>query len=184
MKLKILPLILLLLLPISVNANIICNDGTISPTCTTCRAGCCSYHGGCSNNQQYEEFTDSYNYSEDCDCGDEDELREENEQCYAKLNEYEEKYDEGYSFNAKQFYSYLFDALLIGAILLNVLSTIWNNRKDFGNILSNFFLYLWIALCGCWIPLIILSLILSDYAFLPSYLLTLLYFCLNTNLKD
>lgn len=64
MKLKVLPLILLLLLPISVNANIMCNDGTISPTCTTCGSGCCSHHGGCSKNysndfDDYEEFTDT-----------------------------------------------------------------------------------------------------------------------------
>lgn len=32
-----------------VNANIICNDGTISPKCTTCHRGCCSHHGGCSS---------------------------------------------------------------------------------------------------------------------------------------
>lgn len=24
-----------------------CNDGTCSPTCVTCDAGCCSQHGGC-----------------------------------------------------------------------------------------------------------------------------------------
>lgn len=27
--------------------NIICNDGTVSPTCQDCHRGCCSYHGGC-----------------------------------------------------------------------------------------------------------------------------------------
>lgn len=27
--------------------NIICNDGTESPTCEVCRRGCCSHHGGC-----------------------------------------------------------------------------------------------------------------------------------------
>lgn len=26
---------------------ITCNDGTRSPTCTSCDAGCCSDHGGC-----------------------------------------------------------------------------------------------------------------------------------------
>ena len=26
---------------------IICNDGTRSPSCTTCSQGCCSGHGGC-----------------------------------------------------------------------------------------------------------------------------------------
>ena len=32
-----------------VNANIICNDGTVSKSCSTCSKGCCSRHGGCSN---------------------------------------------------------------------------------------------------------------------------------------
>jgi hypothetical protein len=27
--------------------TIICNDGTRSPTCTSCDSGCCSGHGGC-----------------------------------------------------------------------------------------------------------------------------------------
>ena len=30
-----------------VNANIICNDGTRSNSCTDCHQGCCSRHGGC-----------------------------------------------------------------------------------------------------------------------------------------
>lgn len=30
------------------SGNIICNDGTESPTCSTCSQGCCSGHGGCS----------------------------------------------------------------------------------------------------------------------------------------
>lgn len=29
-------------------AGTICNDGTQSPSCSVCSAGCCSYHGGCS----------------------------------------------------------------------------------------------------------------------------------------
>ena len=41
---------ILLIFPLIVNANIICNDGTISPTCIDCHQGCCSKHGGCSNN--------------------------------------------------------------------------------------------------------------------------------------
>lgn len=31
----------------SVGGNIVCNDGSVSPTCTECDAGCCSGHGGC-----------------------------------------------------------------------------------------------------------------------------------------
>ena len=33
-----------------VRANIVCNDGSISPTCQDCHRGCCSHHGGCSSN--------------------------------------------------------------------------------------------------------------------------------------
>ncbi len=33
----------------NVKANIICNDGSVSPSCGTCGRGCCSHHGGCSS---------------------------------------------------------------------------------------------------------------------------------------
>lgn len=49
-KMIILVIILLLIFPISINANIICNDGTISNSCQDCHKGCCSRHGGCTNN--------------------------------------------------------------------------------------------------------------------------------------
>lgn len=42
-------ILLLALFPTIVNANIVCNDGTISPSCTDCHRGCCSHHGGCSS---------------------------------------------------------------------------------------------------------------------------------------
>lgn len=29
------------------NVHILCNDGTRSPSCTSCDKGCCSGHGGC-----------------------------------------------------------------------------------------------------------------------------------------
>lgn len=32
-----------------VSANIMCNDGSVSPTCSDCHQGCCSWHGGCSS---------------------------------------------------------------------------------------------------------------------------------------
>jgi hypothetical protein len=32
--------------------NVMCCDGTRSPTCTTCRRGCCSWHGGCCGFQE------------------------------------------------------------------------------------------------------------------------------------
>ena len=42
-------LTILIFYPFIVKANIICNDGTISPSCSTCHKGCCSRHGGCTN---------------------------------------------------------------------------------------------------------------------------------------
>ena len=47
-KLKL--VIVLLLIPLTVYANIECNDGTISPSCSDCHTGCCSRHGGCTDN--------------------------------------------------------------------------------------------------------------------------------------
>ena len=32
-----------------VSANIMCNDGSESPTCSDCHQGCCSWHGGCAS---------------------------------------------------------------------------------------------------------------------------------------
>ncbi len=52
--------------PTIVNANIICNDGTVSPSCTSCHRGCCSHHGGCSNgtsNPSYNDGTSGNNSS-------------------------------------------------------------------------------------------------------------------------
>ncbi len=42
-------LIVLFFYPIIVKANIVCKDGTISPSCSDCHRGCCSKHGGCSS---------------------------------------------------------------------------------------------------------------------------------------
>lgn len=41
--------IILLMIPSIVNANIVCNDGTESPTCIDCHTGCCSGHKGCTD---------------------------------------------------------------------------------------------------------------------------------------
>lgn len=29
------------------SGTLMCNDGTLSPTCDFCDQGCCSHHGGC-----------------------------------------------------------------------------------------------------------------------------------------
>lgn len=60
-KILILSIIFITLItPITVEANVICKDGTVSPTCSVCSRGCCSHHGGCSNNYDY---SDNYNNS-------------------------------------------------------------------------------------------------------------------------
>ena len=52
MKKRVFIIILILFSFLIVNANIICNDGSVSKSCKTCHRGCCSRHGGCSNNVQ------------------------------------------------------------------------------------------------------------------------------------
>ena len=44
-----------------VNANIICNDGTRSKSCTDCHQGCCSRHGGCTATAE-DNSSDSNTY--------------------------------------------------------------------------------------------------------------------------
>ena len=38
-----------MLIPANAFANIMCNDGSISPSCGDCHRGCCSHHGGCAS---------------------------------------------------------------------------------------------------------------------------------------
>lgn len=42
-------MLIIISFPIIANANIICNDGTVSKSCNDCHQGCCSKHGGCSS---------------------------------------------------------------------------------------------------------------------------------------
>ena len=48
---KVLGIIILIILvhPDIAMANVACNDGTTSPSCTACHKGCCSHHGGCAS---------------------------------------------------------------------------------------------------------------------------------------
>ncbi len=56
--------IIFLSIPFYVNANIICNDGTESPTCQDCHRGCCSGHDGCTDNpNHYNSENSSSNYN-------------------------------------------------------------------------------------------------------------------------
>lgn len=60
-KLKVLLIIFVCLLfafPTFVKANIICNDGSQSPSCSYCHPGCCSWHGGCTST--YESYDEDY----------------------------------------------------------------------------------------------------------------------------
>ena len=56
-------LLMMILLPISVRANIVCNDGTVSPSCGDCHRGCCSHHGGCSSSGSSNTNSNSNNQS-------------------------------------------------------------------------------------------------------------------------
>lgn len=56
-------LLMMILLPVSVRANIVCNDGTVSPSCGDCHRGCCSHHGGCSSNVSSNSNSNSNNHS-------------------------------------------------------------------------------------------------------------------------
>jgi len=42
-------LLVTILIPLNVKANITCKDGTTSPSCMDCHRGCCSHHGGCAS---------------------------------------------------------------------------------------------------------------------------------------
>ena len=65
MKNKLLVLVCILLLcPSYVKANIMCNDGSVSPSCADCHRGCCSHHGGCaSGGSSYSSTSYSNNSS-------------------------------------------------------------------------------------------------------------------------
>ncbi len=54
MKKYILTFIVILFFPLVVKANIVCNDGTTSPSCVDCHQGCCSHHGGCLSNYDFK----------------------------------------------------------------------------------------------------------------------------------
>lgn len=58
----------MLLIPISIKANVMCNDRTYSSSCQSCSRGCCSGHGGCTknNNSQHNyKPINSYSYTND-----------------------------------------------------------------------------------------------------------------------
>lgn len=59
MKNIIITIFLLLIIPITVSANIICNDGTESSTCQECHTGCCSGHNGCTDNPNNNSYKNS-----------------------------------------------------------------------------------------------------------------------------
>ncbi len=62
-KIGCLFLVLFLFLPLVVNANIMCNDGTRSPSCQDCHQGCCSHHGGCAYGGGDSSSSSSNSYS-------------------------------------------------------------------------------------------------------------------------
>ena len=76
-------LLFFLLCPVVVNANIMCNDGTRSPSCGDCHQGCCSHHGGCASNYSVDDNQSSYNRSSHYDYNDN----------YDNYDEYDYDYD-------------------------------------------------------------------------------------------
>ena len=53
----------------AVFANIMCNDGTESPTCSDCHQGCCSWHGGCASSRSSYSSSTDYEESDSDDGG-------------------------------------------------------------------------------------------------------------------
>lgn len=53
----------IIFIPSIVSANIVCNDGTTSPSCVDCHRGCCSKHGGCSNSSSSSSSSNEKNSS-------------------------------------------------------------------------------------------------------------------------
>ena len=70
---KIFFMFVLFLIPFAVKANIMCNDGTTSPSCQDCHQGCCSHHGGCANSNYNNTVNtnNTYNNTENNDSYDE-----------------------------------------------------------------------------------------------------------------
>ena len=61
-KMVCLLFVFIILIPMPAYANITCNDDTVSKSCTDCHRGCCSGHGGCTNNPNHgsgSNITDS-----------------------------------------------------------------------------------------------------------------------------
>lgn len=56
-------LIMVVLNPLVVKANIVCNDGTISAGCNDCHQGCCSRHGGCTDNPNSGSSSSNSSYT-------------------------------------------------------------------------------------------------------------------------
>ena len=77
-----------------VSANIVCNDGTVSPTCTDCHRGCCSHHNGCSSsgsytNNSYNNNTTTSNHTNDnttTSSNDSSNISSDNSESYATEN--------------------------------------------------------------------------------------------------
>ena len=60
MKRSVFIILFIVFFPLNVKANIMCNDGTISPSCTSCHQGCCSHHRGCASGGSSSRSNRSY----------------------------------------------------------------------------------------------------------------------------
>lgn len=64
-------IVLALLAPLGVRANIICNDGSVSKTCGDCHQVCCSHHGGCaSSTVSSSRYSSGIHYINDSETDD------------------------------------------------------------------------------------------------------------------
>jgi len=91
--LRIVIILSVLLVPLNVKANIMCNDGEPSPTCQDCHQGCCSHHGGCKTNYDYQNYN-NYEYSDYSNDDNEEEYEYDDEEYEDDEEDDEEEYDE------------------------------------------------------------------------------------------
>ena len=114
-------ILLVYIIPVNVYANIQCNDGTISPSCSDCHRGCCSHHGGCASSSSPSASNNNSNVNatveEDTDIeftdtsSDEPEETEDNQEEVVTKEENTEKKDDD------SFASGLLGLLGIGSVI-------------------------------------------------------------------
>ena len=84
-------LVIIIMFPTVVYANIRCKDGTYSPTCTYNHSGCCSHHGGVASyysnydeDDEYDDYDEDDEYDEYDDYDEDDEYDDNNAKDYSQ----------------------------------------------------------------------------------------------------